>query len=106
MIHQVKFQPTHFQRSRFFVVRGALLHQGQKVVLEFLVDTGATITIVPTSAFQTLNIPFVHHTKLTGIVAAPGPYPVGTVERVLIGSASATDVVVVGVDLPPGLKVK
>ena len=106
VIHRVKFRTTDFQLSRFFVVRGALLHQGKKVVLEFLVDTGSALTLIPTAAFQTLNITALHQVQLTGIAATAGQHQIGTVERILIGSAFASDVMVAGVDLPLGLKVK
>jgi len=106
MIHQLKFRPADFQRSRFFIVRGAIRHQGNKEVLDFLVDTGSALTLIPTKIFQKLNITAFHQMKLTGIAATSGLHQIGTVERTLIGSASASDVMGAGVDLPPGLKVK
>lgn len=105
MIHQVKFRLADFQRSRFFVVRGAVLHQGTKAVLDFLVDTGSVFTLIPTSAFPTLRLASQYQTHLT-VVTSGGPYNVGVVEQLAIGSASVADLTVVGVDLPPGLGVK
>jgi predicted aspartyl protease len=105
VIRQIKLRLADFHRSRFFVARGAVLHHGNKVVLDFLVDTGSALTLIPTAAFQKLNIPAFHQMNLTGIGMTGGPHQVGIVERIHIGSASASDVVVAGVDLAHELKV-
>jgi hypothetical protein len=104
VVHNVKFRVADFRRSRFFVTRGAMLHQGTKVVLDFLVDTGSALTLVPTAAFRKLNVTPVHQMQLTGIAPTPGVHHIGTVERLLIGSASASDIMVGAVDLPSPFK--
>jgi predicted aspartyl protease len=105
VIHSVTFRAADFRDSRFFVVRGAILHQGNKVVLSFLVDTGSVFTVIPINRFQQLRVSPAYQTQLTGIVPSPNRHDVGVVERIAIGSASVSEVAVVGVNLPAELKV-